>query len=130
SLFSTAITEREEDKKKYLKLTEKAVDTIKNSKAAKIVISREKTIALKEFTIEKLKAALFGAYPSAFTYIWFHPKSGLWCGATPETLLQVEGNSFKTMALAGTQTFSTEKRVFWGKKEIDEQQLVTDAFTN
>lgn len=129
-MFSTAITEREEDKKKYLKLTEKAVDTIKNSKAAKIVISREKTIALKEFTIEKLTAALFGAYPSAFTYIWFHPKSGLWCGATPETLLQVEGNSFKTMALAGTQTFSTEKRVFWGKKEIDEQQLVTDAITN
>ena len=28
---------------------------------------------------------------------------GLWLGATPETLLNIEGASFKTMSLAGTQ---------------------------
>lgn len=58
--------------------------------------------------------------------IFFHPKIGVWLGATPETLLSVNGLRFKTMALAGTQAISENQEVSWGNKETEEQQLVAD----
>jgi flagellar motor switch protein FliN len=36
------------------------------------------------------------------------------------------GNSFSTMALAGTQLYRGTNEVVWRQKEIDEQQFVTD----
>jgi isochorismate synthase len=47
-------------------------------------------------------------------------------GATPETLIQVEGSRFKTMALAGTQKYEGTVDVTWQNKEKEEQQFVTD----
>ncbi|MBK5213798.1 MAG: isochorismate synthase [Flavobacteriaceae bacterium] len=118
------------EKNKYIKLLNKTVETIKERKASKIVISRHKDFELTNFSIEKLIERLFSAYPTAFRYIWYHPKTGLWCGATPETLVLIENESFKTMALAGTQPFTERLPIIWGPKELDEQQLVTDAITN
>ena len=60
-------------------------------------------------------------------YYWFHPETGIWLGATPETLLNVERDKFKTMSLAGTQSFQGTSNVNWGEKEIEEQQIVTDS---
>jgi isochorismate synthase len=117
------------EKNKYIKLFEKTLDTIIKRKANKIVISRHKDFPLNNFSLEILIKQLFSAYPTAFRYIWYHPETGIWCGATPETLVQVENDSFKTMALAGTQPFTNKEPVFWGPKELDEQQLVTDAIT-
>ena len=59
-------------------------------------------------------------------YAWFHPKVGLWLGATPETFVKVIGSNFKTMSLAGTQPFEVDKDPIWTQKEFEEQQLVTD----
>jgi isochorismate synthase len=59
-------------------------------------------------------------------YCWFHPKVGLWLGATPETLLQVSNKRFKTMSLAGTKNFEGTLKVNWSSKEINEQKIVTD----
>ena len=69
---------------------------------------------------------LLGSYPSATNYVWFHPKVGLWMGATPEILLKVENQSFTTMALAGTQVYEGVADVKWKPKELEEQQMVTD----
>lgn len=129
-LTSVAITESNEDKEAYIKLLKRTVDTIKRREAKKIVFSRQKDFPLKYFSIEKLINQLFSLYPTAFRYIWYHPETGMWCGATPETLVQVENNSFKTMALAGTQPYTGSHRVDWGEKELDEQQFVTEAITN
>ncbi len=57
---------------------------------------------------------------------WYHPKVGLWLGATPETLMRIEGNRFETMALAGTQQYKSTIDVSWGDKEKDEQNIVTN----
>ena len=65
-------------------------------------------------------------YPSAFCYLFYHPKVGTWLAATPETLFQSNGNNFQTMALAGTQPFK-EGEVHWLSKEKEEQQIVTDT---
>ncbi|MGO3184083.1 MAG: isochorismate synthase [Aequorivita sp.] len=129
-LAPVAISETSKEKEAYVKLLDKTVDTIKGRKARKIVLSRQKDFPLQNFSIEKLIKQLFSIYPTAFRYVWYHPKTGIWCGATPETLVQVENNSFKTMALAGTQPFTITKKVAWGSKELDEQQLVTDSITN
>ncbi len=59
-------------------------------------------------------------------YCWYHPNVGLWLGATPETLLEVEQNRFSSMALAGTQEYLGTLNVVWDDKEKEEQQLVTD----
>lgn len=73
---------------------------------------------------------LLNAYPSAFAYCWFHPQIGLWLGATPETLIKIEGSQFSIMALAGTQDYTGTLNVNWKDKEKQEQQYVTDFIIN
>jgi len=114
----------------YENLVSKALDWIVNRKMLKIVTSRKYETVLKEWSFEELFQRLFSLYPSAFRYIWFHPESGVWCGASPELLLQSEGECFKTMALAGTQIPDGLGRVLWSDKEKEEQQLVVDDITN
>lgn len=128
-LIFVEISKDNKERNKYVKLIENTIETIKKRKALKIVISRHKNFPLKDFSIEKLITQLFCSYTTAFRYIWYHPKTGLWCGASPETLVQIEKDSFKTMSLAGTQPFTNRQPVIWGPKEQDEQQLVTDAIT-
>jgi isochorismate synthase len=69
-------------------------------------------------------------YKSAFVYVWFHPKVGLWLGATPETLLDIKNSVFTTMSLAGTQVYKNTENVVWKSKELNEQQLVTNFIEN
>ena len=80
---------------------------------------------LQEQDPVKLFQELLVTYSTAFVYLWYHPQVGLWLGATPETLLKIQGSSFKTMALAGTQKFKGSVEVKWGEKEKQEQQFVT-----
>jgi isochorismate synthase len=63
-------------------------------------------------------------------YCWFHPKVGLWMGATPELLCKVKNTHFSTMSLAGTQKVIEHEKVYWTEKEKVEQQLVTDYIVN
>ena len=129
-LTTVKIAKNFSEQEEYIEKVSKTIENIKRRKANKIVLSRFKEFQLKNFSVELLLSRLFSIYPSAFRYIWYHPKIGMWCGATPEILVQVEKDSFKTMALAGTQPFTDKFPVIWGPKELDEQQLVTDAITN
>lgn len=63
-------------------------------------------------------------YPTDFCHIINIPGAGTWTGATPETLLRVNGNLTQTISLAGTQAFR-KGQISWHKKEIEEQQIVT-----
>ncbi len=90
------------------------------------MLSRVETLLLKETDPVRLFKRLLNSYPSAFVYLWYHPEVGLWLGATPETLMRIEGNRFETMALAGTQQYKGTIDVSWGDKEKDEQNIVTN----
>ena len=59
----------------------------------------------------------------------YHPKVGLWLGATPELLLKVEGKQLTTISLAGTKPYDKNNEVQWSTKELEEQQIVTDYIT-
>ena len=101
-------------KKEYERLNsaqKKAVDAIENRSFNKVVLSREEIIDLPNFDLVSQFEKLVNSYPTAFTYCWFHPKIGLWMGATPEQLLKANGNEFQTVALAGTQLFQNQEKV-------------------
>jgi isochorismate synthase len=118
--FSDAIL-----KEAHLKLVEKAIEEIDRNHFQKVVVSRKETVVLAEMNILHIFHNLLKTYPTAMVSVFYHPKVGLWMGATPETLLKTEGNSFETMSLAGTQLYQNSQKVVWKKKEVDEQQLVT-----
>ena len=69
-------------------------------------------------------------YPRMFISLVYTPKSGLWLTATPEILLEGNGNKWRTIALAGTMKLRDEdldgegENVTWSTKNIQEQRYV------
>ena len=116
--------------KTHVDLVKKGIKAIEGNHFKKVVLSRKEEIKLTGFNSIETFKKLLATYPNAFTYIWFHPKVGMWLGATPETLVKIKGNNFKTMSLAGTQIFNGTTNVSWLSKEIEEQQFVTDYITD
>ena len=104
-------------------LVQKGVSEIEKGTFEKVVLSRKIEVSQSVDFIKSYQN-LLKKYPTAFRYLWFHPKVGMWMGATPEQLAKIKDNTFETVALAGTQVFS--ENVIWQEKEIVEQQLVTD----
>lgn len=118
--------EVESDEKAQLSfenLVRKGVSEIEKGTFKKVVLSRKMEVSQSVDSINSYQN-LLKKYPTAFRYLWFHPKVGMWMGATPEQLVRIKNNTFETVALAGTQVFSSA--ITWQEKEIVEQQLVTD----
>jgi len=120
------LQKRNRTKKIYIDLINKCLKFLKAEKISKIVLSRKEDISVERDNVLNIYLKLLLKYPSAFAYIWFHPKVGLWLGASPETLLKVNDNNFETMALAGTQSYNGNIHVDWADKEKLEQQVVSD----
>lgn len=110
----------------HINLVQKGIEAVNDNRFKKVVLSRCETVDTLDVDPIALFKRLLRTYPTAFVYCWYHPKVGLWLGATPETLLSIRGNRLKTMALAGTQAFKGSTDVVWKEKEKEEQQIVTD----
>lgn len=117
-------SEDEEAKRSFENLVEKAVKTIQSGICEKIVVSRKEIVNTPNLNIEESFKKMIQLYPTAFKYCWFHPKVGMWMGATPEQFLKIDNNELKTVALAGTRLQSEIET--WGEKEKIEQELVTN----
>ena len=112
-------------KSHHIALVEKAIKSIEKGDFRKVVLSRKALVALEHSPVTLFKN-LLSRYDTALCYLWFHPKVGLWLGATPEILLKTRNRRLTTMSLAGTQTFEGDIHPTWGQKEREEQKLVTD----
>lgn len=123
---NTIFKEDLEAKNNHEILVKKGIDAINNQLFDKVVLSRKETIQFLNFNLIDTFKNLLNQYPSAFTYCFFHPETGLWMGAFAEQLIKTHGDMFSTMSLAGTQKFDGSKNVVWQQKEQDEQQIVTD----
>lgn len=123
------IENRNDEKAQVLfeNLVQNAVSEIEKGTFEKVVLSRKIEVS-EAIDILKSYQNLVAKYPTAFRYLWFHPKVGIWMGATPEQLVKFNNASFETVALAGTQVFS--ETISWQEKEIIEQKLVTDYIKN
>ncbi len=126
SSLETEFVTSDKGKKNHISLVEQGIDYIKNSSVDKIVLSRKEVLDLKEVNLLETFQKLLAYYQSANVYFWYHPVSGMWMGATPETLLSVQNSQFSIMSLASTQEFKGTLDVNWSEKEIEEHQIVTD----
>lgn len=97
--------------------------------AARALTTRRRINVGQSFT------ALCQAYPTAFVSCFCSSRSGLWLGASPETLLRLHDDRLETMALAGTRPRTNSHDTphpfnfsapAWDSKNIEEQQLVVD----
>ena len=118
------------EKTTHINLVQKGIEFLKTTGVKKVVLSRKELINASNFDVVETFKKLLMNYRNAMVYIWFHPKIGLWLGATPETLLKVKDDAFTTMALAGTQLYHGSIEVDWQHKEKQEQQFVTDFIIN
>jgi len=126
---TNSVATETESKRSHIKLIKEGVKSITNNAFKKVVLSRQETICISESNPISIFQKLLAHYKSAFVYCWYHPKVGLWLGATPETLIKIEGKQFSIMALAGTQDYKGTLDVVWKDKEKDEQHIVTDFIT-
>ena len=124
------ITEDFDRRERYLSLVKSCLDFIHRTGTRKIVLSRKEEVQISGLPVICILQSLLENYPDAFVYIWYHPTVGMWAGASPETLLSVEKDQFKTMALAGTKRIKDHEELVWGQKEKEEQQIVTDYIKN
>ncbi|BAO56692.1 isochorismate synthase [Nonlabens marinus S1-08] len=120
-----SISSNSEARKDHEKLVSDAVQTIRNTELQKVVLSRKESVVRNHSDIQILEN-LLDSYPIANCYFFYHPAVGKWMGATPETLLSYKNGVLQTMSLAGTQKLQNGVKVTWGKKEKQEQNLVTD----
>jgi isochorismate synthase len=116
--------DQDSDKSFYLRLIQRAINTIDSGALKKVVLSRNIEVAVSKTAFVMFNDLLMH-YPKAFCYIWFHPIIGMWLGATPEIFLETDNNTFRTMSLAGTQLYRTGEAPIWKEKELEEQAMVT-----
>ncbi|MBO3700493.1 chorismate-binding protein [Roseivirga sp. E12] len=118
----------------YHKLIEKSVLAINENHFDKVVPARTKEISLAEgFNPVELLLNLCDSYANAFVSFVSIPEKGTWIGATPEVLIEKRQDSFKTIALAGTQRIDPLKSISdtsWTQKEIEEQAMVSRYIIN
>jgi len=117
------------NKNEHINLVSKGIETIENGSLKKVVLSRYETKELSITNPLSIFKKLYSNYSNAMVYCWYHPKVGLWLGATPELLFKAEGKQLTTISLAGTQPFNSNAECIWTIKEIEEQQIVTDYIT-
>ncbi|HEX8269747.1 MAG TPA: isochorismate synthase [Flavobacterium sp.] len=120
------LTDDADAKKKFTDLVQKGIDGVNKGLFSKVVLSRKEILDIPDFDAVVVFERMVNAYPSAMTYCWYHPKIGMWLGATPEQLLKGAKNQFYSVALAGTQQFNGTTAVDWQKKEQEEQHFVTE----
>ena len=107
----------------YLNLVQKAVNSCKNNVLEKVVLSRTKAHKLSSISPVKMFHKLCEEYPLASVYMILIDGFTMWIGATPECLMELNGDSFRTMSLAATRPINFDGK--WGIKEKEEQELVT-----
>lgn len=118
-----------DEKNFHVQLVAKAIDEIKKGRFKKVVLSR-RMLATFQGSPLQLFLNLLNTYTEAFCYMWYHPKVGLWLGATPEVLVSIQNKQIQTMSLAGTQPYTGDSDPDWKKKEREEQSMVTNYITN
>jgi len=112
-------------REQHIKKVQGAIRKIEGGNLQKVVLSRCIN-ALTQKSPLQLFSSLFSKYPMAFCYWWYHPKVGMWLGATPEQLLQYRNDEVVTTSLAGTLPVHRKEKPKWTSKEFEEQQMVTD----
>lgn len=95
----------------------------------KAVYARQKTLK-SDMAPTIVADTYFAEHPGCFRFLYYTPATGLWLGASPELLVDVnyQENRLSTMALAGTRAFEDE--AVWSPKNQLEHNIVVDFISN
>lgn len=110
-------------KEMQMSLYEHAIHDMQVGILEKVVLSRIENIFYHNEVFD-LFSALESQHPRAAVYLFSHPKTGTWVGATPETLLSWSSQELQIDSLAGTKKW--ENRDSFGDKEYQEQEMVSE----
>ena len=118
--------------KGYMHQVDELRKMIGESVLDKVVLSRISVEKKPDgFNPTLLFEKLQSAYPEAFVFMIYIADTGLWFGASPEPLIIMKDKEINTVSLAGTRVFeSGETDKPWGKKELREQEIVTEYIDN
>ena len=103
---------------------EKIKEGISQNKFEKAVLSRVKWVEFQSLlSVDSLLQIFKNAcdtYVNSLVYLLCTNEYGVWMGASPEILVEIEGDEMRTMSLAGT-LFNQEE--IWSDKEEREQSV-------
>lgn len=120
-------------KEQYILTVKKAIEAIKTSNLNKVIVSRIQSGKVDySFNPFDVFTYLCDNNDNAFVYVAFHPDFGIWMGATPELLIEVNESDVNVVAMAGTQRKGTKdiQNIQWKDKEIEEHKVVSDYIYN
>lgn len=106
-------------------LLERALDRIRSGSLQKVVLARRLRAALpRAVDVGQMVESLAGRHPSCATFALAGADGAWFVGATPETLLRLEGRTVYVDALAGTLAVDQATA---GDKELREHAFVVEA---
>ena len=122
-------TEISGEKSHFIQMVEDGISAIEEGEFDKVVSARTYDEPLPEnFDVIDQFNRMEYAYPDAFVSLVSIPNRGTWMGATPELLTESSTDHFRTVSVAGTQSFPLDKdlsEAAWNQKEIEEQAMVS-----
>ncbi len=123
---TTVCTEKDEtaDKERYTKAFAALHGMVANKDLGKVVLSRKSEVKVRKIAPEDIFLRACALHPDAFVAMVRTPSNGTWLCATPELLVEVNGATGRTMALAGTKQAAGDCAVAWDGKNRDEQRVV------
>lgn len=95
---------------------------------AKLVLSRQTRLPMPQaLSAQELFMRACRLYPHQFIALISTTLTGIWLMATPEVLLDGDGDQWRTMALAGTMKMGEggKAAVEWSEKNLEEQRYVS-----
>ena len=102
---------------------ERIVTEVKSGNLIKAVAARQ-LVMESEFSLSNTFLRLCLEYPEAFIFCFGSEATGIWLGASPETLVAGQRGLLTSMALAGTR--SAEASGDWDDKNLKEHNVVRD----
>ena len=102
------------------------MDYLENNPIDKLVLARQKRVFPKyDYSIAEAFEKACSTYPNTYVYLLHTARTGTWMGSTPEMILSGSGDKWQTVALAGTKKYSDGAVIEWDKKNILEQDIVS-----
>lgn len=111
----------------FAQAVEQAVQRIRGGELVKVVLARRAAVGFDTLPAPAALLARLGRrHPDCVRYAW-RRGGKTWLGATPETLVQVQGRTLHTHALAGTRSAELAGELLASAKDRHEHAIVVDA---
>lgn len=113
---------------RYYAAFRRFMEPLKEKKFKKLVLSRPAFCPIDEsFSPLETFVKACNDYPRMMIYLCHTPVTGTWLGSTPEIILSGSSQSWKTVALAGTQPIVNGiEPTEWNDKNKEEQAIVAE----